>query len=88
MPIICRFCDRAGLVKYPASRSLLLSVVGMPPQDADYGEAGGSNLYLVLFCDMGRYELIPSSVPARDATHPEGRIGLRAIRSYDGGARV
>lgn len=67
---------------------MLLSVVGMPPQDADYGEAGGSNLYLVLFCDMGRYELIPSSVPARDATHPEGRIGLRAIWSYDGGARV
>lgn len=46
---------------------MLLSVVGMPPRDADYGEAGGSDLYLVLFCDMGRYELVPSSVPARDA---------------------
>ena len=36
------FCDRAGLVKRPSSRSLLLSVVGRPPQDADYGGSGGS----------------------------------------------
>lgn len=81
MPIICRFFDRAGLVNRLSSRSLLLSVVGIPPQNADYGEAGGSELYLVLFCDMGRYELVPSSVPARDAPTLR-RISLRA------GARV
>jgi transposase len=33
------FCDRAGLVnaEHPTSRSILLSVVGVPPQDAYYG---------------------------------------------------
>ena len=83
-----RFCDRAGLVKYPASRSLLLSVVSMPPQDADYGEAGGSNLYLVLSATWASTS--SSRPPSLLGTPParRGRIGLRAIRSYDGGARV
>ena len=69
------FCDRAGLVKYPASRSLLLSVVGMPPQDADYGEAGGSNLYLVLsatWADTSSSR--PPSLLGTPPTH-KGRIG-------------
>ena len=68
------FCDRAGLVKYPASRSLLLSVVGVPPQDADYGEAGGSNLYLVLsatWADTSSSR--PPSLLGTSPTH-KGRI--------------
>ncbi len=28
------FCDRAGFVKCPSSRSVLLSVVGIPPASA------------------------------------------------------
>lgn len=70
------FCDRAGLVNgddSPTSRSILLSVVGTPPQDADCGGRDAPKLYLGLDRAMGKSELIPSVVPARDVTpSPKG----------------
>ena len=70
------FCDRAGLVNGddgPTSRSILLSVVGAPPQDADCGGRDAPKLYLGLNRAMGKSELIPSVVPARDVTpSPKG----------------
>ena len=70
------FCDRAGLVNGddgPTSRSILLFVVGAPPQDADCGGRDAPKLYLGLNRAMGKSELIPSVVPARDVTpSPKG----------------
>ena len=65
------FYDRAVLVNGedgPTSRSILLSVVGAPPQDADCGGRDAPKLYLGLSRAMGKSELIPSVVPARDVT--------------------
>lgn len=76
MRTICHFCDRAGLVNGddgPTSRSILLFVVGAPPQDADCGGRDAPKLYLGLNRAMGKSELIPSVVPARDVTpSPKG----------------
>lgn len=76
MPTIFHFCDRAGLVNGddgPTSRSILLSVVGTPPQDANCGGRDAPILYLGFKTAMGKSELIPSVVPARDVTPlPEG----------------
>lgn len=47
---------------------MLLSVVGAPPQDADCGGRDAPKLYLGFSQAMGRSELIPSVVPARDVT--------------------
>lgn len=52
---------------------MLLSVVGTPPQDADCGGRDAPKLYLGFETAMGKSELIPSVVPARDVTpSPKG----------------
>ena len=72
--LACRFCDRAGLVKSerPTSRSLLLSVVGMPPQDADCGGREAPNLYLVLMAPgVNPSSSRPSSLLRTSHRHPQ-----------------
>ena len=84
-------CDRAGSVSRndgPTSRSLLLSVVGAPPQDADCGGRDAPKLYLGFSRAMGKSELIPSVVPARDVTPSPRGAGSRGWRARGpGGAR-
>ncbi len=90
-PTTFRFCDRAGLVNgdvSPASRSMLLSVVGTPPQDADCGGRDAPKLYLGFNRAMGKCELIPSVVPARDVTPSPRGAGSQWRRAHRlGGAR-
>jgi hypothetical protein len=86
-----RFCDRAGLVNGDdgqTRRSTLLSVVGAPTQDADCGGRDAPKLYLGLNQAMGKSELIPSVVLARDVTPSPRGAGSQEwqVRS-PGGAR-
>ncbi|WP_285675101.1 integrase core domain-containing protein, partial [Paralimibaculum aggregatum] len=72
---IGNFCDRAGLVNGdygPARRSVLLSVVGTPPQDANCGGREAPNLYLGLMAQRANPSSShPSSLPGTSHRHPK-----------------
>ena len=82
MPTTCRFCDRAGLVKYPSSRSELLSVVGLPPQDANYGRAGGSKSLPRAFLRHGQMRAHPVLRPC-SGHRPPPLAADRLVRRSD-----